>query len=75
MANDSVPRPTFEERGKPKLNRTEVLLLSYHPNALPVGQAGSRNVHLAEVLLYVHRNRRLIRDGSPGWPPRLSHSA
>ena len=27
------------------------------------------------VLLYVHRNRRLIRDGSPGRPPRLSHSA
>ena len=27
------------------------------------------------VLLYVHRNRRLIRDGSPGWPPRLSHSS
>ena len=26
------------------------------------------------VLLYVHRNRRLIRDGSPGRPPRLSHS-
>ena len=28
----------------------------------------------AEVLLYVHRNRRLIRDGSPGRPLRLSHS-
>ena len=27
------------------------------------------------VLLYVHRNRRLIRDGSPGQPPRLSHSS
>ena len=26
-----------------------------------------------EVLLYVHRNRRFIRDGSPGRPPRLSH--
>ena len=25
--------------------------------------------------LYVHRNRRLIGDGSPGWPPRLSHSS
>ena len=24
-----------------------------------------------EVLLYVHRNRRFIRDGSPGLPPRL----
>ena len=27
------------------------------------------------VLLYVHRNRRLIRDGSPGRPPRPSHSS
>ena len=26
-----------------------------------------------EVLLYGHRNRRLIRDGSPGRPPQLSH--
>ena len=26
-------------------------------------------------LLYVHRNRRLIRDGSPRRPPRLSHSS
>ena len=24
------------------------------------------------MLLYGHRNRRLIRDGSPGRPPRLS---
>ena len=30
---------------------------------------------LVEVLLYVHRNHRLIRDGSPGRPPRLSHSS
>ena len=28
-----------------------------------------------EVLLYVHRNRRLIRDRSQGRPPRLSHSS
>ena len=27
------------------------------------------------VLLNVHRNRRLVRDGSPEWPPRLSHSS
>ena len=27
------------------------------------------------VLLYVHKNRRLIRNGSPGRPPRLSHSS
>ena len=28
---------------------------------------------VAEVLLYVHRNRRLIRDGSPGHTPGLSN--
>ena len=32
-------------------------------------------VDVAEVLLYVHRNRRFIRDGSPGRSPRLSHSS
>ena len=30
---------------------------------------------LVEVLLYVRRNRRVIRDGSPGRPLRLSHSS
>ena len=30
---------------------------------------------LAEVLIYVHRKRRFIRDGSPGRLPRLSHSS
>ena len=34
-----------------------------------------KTLHQTEVLLYVHRNRRLIRDGSPGRPPRLSHSS
>ena len=28
-----------------------------------------------EVLLYVHKNRRFIRDGSPGRPSPLSHTA
>ena len=28
-----------------------------------------------EVLLYVHRNRALIRDGSPRRAHRLSHSS
>ena len=30
---------------------------------------------VVEVLLYIHRNRRVIRDGSPGRPPRLSYSS
>ena len=32
------------------------------------------NVFQRWSLLYVHRNRRFIRDGSPGRPPRPSHS-
>ena len=75
----------------------------YQPNALQLGQNGSRKtkkkkkkksvddhdvglnvlgcragailVVVVEVLLYVHKNRRLIRDGSPGRSPRLSHSS
>ena len=30
---------------------------------------------LVEVLLYIHRNHRFIRDRSPGRPPWLSHSS
>ena len=30
---------------------------------------------VVEVLLYVHRNCGFIRDGSPGRPPRPSHSS
>ena len=56
----STNQNLFEEKGGPK------------PNALPLGQTGShRNCDDDdddEVLLYVHRNRRLIRDGSPGRP-------
>ena len=37
------------------------------------GTSGLQEV--VEALLYVHRNRRFIRDGSPGRPPRLSHSS
>ena len=35
----------------------------------------SLSLKLVEVLLYVHRNRRFIRDGSPRCSPRLSHSS
>ena len=31
----------FEEKGEPKRIRTEVPLLQYQPNALPLGQTGS----------------------------------
>ena len=34
-----------------------------------------KTLHHAEELLYVHRNRRLIKDGSPRRPPRLSHNS
>ena len=33
------------------------------------------DIDVGWVLLYVHRNHRLIRDGSPRRPPRLSHSS
>ena len=33
------------------------------------------SVVVVEVLLYIQRNRRLIRDGNPGRPPRLSSSS
>ena len=33
------------------------------------------SVDVKQVLLYVHRNHRLIRDGSPGRPPRFSHGS
>ena len=32
-------------------------------------------IAVVEVLLYVHRSRRFIRDGGPGRPPRLSHTS
>ena len=32
-------------------------------------------VVVVEVLLYVLTNRKFIRDGSSGRPPRLSHSS
>ena len=35
----------------------------------------NRSIGWVEVVLYVHRNRRFIRDGSPGRPPRFSHSS
>ena len=38
-------------------------------------RSGLEGFVVVEVLLYVHRNRRLIRDGSPGRPPRLSRSS
>ena len=39
------------------------------------GGGGRGRNNLVEELLYVHRNRRLIRDGSPRRPPRLSHTS
>ena len=44
-------------------------------SSIPVSQVVLVVVVVVEVLLYDHRNRRLIRDGSPGQPPQLSHSS
>ena len=38
---------TFEDKGEPKQIRTEVLLFQYQPNALPLGQIGSRGLRAA----------------------------
>ena len=40
-----------------------------------LGKGGRGGPSVGWVLLYVHRNRMLFRDGSPGRPPRLSHSS
>ena len=67
---------------------TEIRWVTQHPLMLRIGnknlslsilRGGSFFFHcpqvVAEVLLYVHRNHRFIRDGSPGRPPRLSLSS
>ena len=41
----------------------------------PVLHGKKKKSVVVEVLLYVHRNHRLIGDGSTGRPPRLSHSS
>ena len=45
------------------------------PSSRRGGLYGETRFVVVEVLLYVHRNRRFIMDGSPGCPPRLSHSS
>ena len=60
----AVFKPLSVSRLKVILSTLELWILS-----------GFSQVSLVEVLLYVHRNRRFIRDGSPGRPPRLSHSS
>ena len=57
-------------------NRLECVFLVHYRVLKPTGaflgqQCTGRS--WAWVLLYVHRNCRIIRDGSPGRPPRLSH--
>ena len=55
--------------------------LCIHQNALPCGSPSYDTAVVVDwalvgwVLLYVRRNHRLIRDGSPGRPPRFSHSS
>ena len=51
-------------------------MLAYQIGIMYSGlRIGVEAMMLVEVLLYVHRNRRFIRDGSSGRPPRLSHSS
>ena len=46
-------------------------LLKTDRTAEPESNRGGVAAAAAEVLLHVHKNRRLIRDGSPGRPPRF----
>ena len=47
----------------------------HHSSSQSSGLCAQGGWWVGWVLLYVHRNRRLIRDGSPGRPPRLSKSS
>ena len=73
----TVPRePTVETRSK-VVQLTITAQLCLHVQTAP-GLWVTINhpqLCLVKVLLYVHTNIKLIRDGSPGRPPRLSHSS
>ena len=85
----TTPRPRCEDKSRLKqqtVNRSHLYQAYIHAQRkancfelngwADVGrEIAAVMVWLVEVLLYVHRNRRLIRDGSPGRPPRLSHSS
>ena len=48
----STKHNLFEEKGEPKRYRTEVLLSTYQPNALPLGQTGSQEERKRVVLIF-----------------------
>ena len=57
---------TFEERGEPKRNRTEVLLLmSQCTNALPLGRAGSQWIQ--NIIMGVNGKRVVICKSDNMW--------
>ena len=69
---------SFHHHHHPKpTRRTPPPSTTNYPNVTRSARAHcTANVKLGWVgwvLLYVQRNSRLIRDGSPGRPPRLSH--
>ena len=58
LVRDKVTRQcpqttTFQEKGEPKRIRTEVPLLQYQPNALPLGQTGSQSCRLLWEFRYM----------------------
>ena len=58
---------------KEDLVRTTTFINSFKlEGSLVFNDESSMAVVDVEVLAYVHRNRRFIRDGDPGRPPRLS---
>ena len=51
------------------------LIASVMPSDRQQPAAPTGRLFVVEVLSYVRRYRRLVRDGSPARPPRLSHSS
>ena len=50
----SANRNLFEEKGEPKRNRAEALLLTSLTNALPLGQTGHKAAAEQRRILHVH---------------------
>ena len=70
-----VPRPSFVRyTSLGSLNNPHNYTL-HPPRVAPRNELSCLGFGCCWELLYVHRNRGLIRDGSPGRPPPLSHSS
>ena len=69
-------KPKFKHHRNPTKQTRERTPSTYHLHGqhLEVASSSKRCSMFSSVSLYVHKNRRFIRDGSPGRPP-LGHSS